>query len=413
MRPYQVCLIIILALTLAAAALWGWRTYNEPPSSEHSISDTIVLLSIPDLSDEDNNLRTDRWDNGQSAYKWLAPFYDALAYSREQTIRVVHYGDSQIEGDRMTFVLRRALQDRFGGNGVGLLPLYQTLDVRTSLQTIQHANRTIAPKVYRAYGPTSYRRSDGLYGPMAQVYIMDNVKVAGSEDLVWNIRTRLNGPESRFTRIRIVAEQDSFVYIPDTVSSYTLHLTGKQLIYGISAETPTGIQVDNIPMRGCAGTIFTHIDSTALSHYFDHTRTRLIIWQFSGNVVPYVKTDQQITHYVNRVKQQIRYLHQVAPAAAILMIGPSDMLYHEGGQRKSYRVLPALDKALQTAAEEERAAYWSLFDAMGGAGSMNEWIQQGLAGQDGIHFTRNGADKAGQLLSDYLLFPINNANGLH
>ena len=89
------------------------------------------------------------------------------------------------------------------------------------------------------------------------------------------------------------------------------------------------------------------------------------------------------------------------------------MLYHEGGQRKSYRVLPALDKALQTAAEKERAAYWSLFDAMGGAGSMNEWIQQGLAGQDGIHFTRNGADKAGQLLSDYLLFPLYHADGNH
>ena len=37
--------------------------------------------------------------------------------------RIMHYGDSQIEGDRITGLNRNELQKRFKGNGPGLFPL--------------------------------------------------------------------------------------------------------------------------------------------------------------------------------------------------------------------------------------------------------------------------------------------------
>ena len=50
-------------------------------------------------------------------------FFDSLFCAFEQardsgrTVRVVHYGDSQIELDRISSNLREALQTRFGGRG--------------------------------------------------------------------------------------------------------------------------------------------------------------------------------------------------------------------------------------------------------------------------------------------------------
>ena len=55
----------------------------------------------------------------------LHPFF-AKAYDArrgKQPVRVLHYGDSQIEGDRMTGYIRDQLQRKFGGNGPGLVPV--------------------------------------------------------------------------------------------------------------------------------------------------------------------------------------------------------------------------------------------------------------------------------------------------
>lgn len=55
----------------------------------------------------------------------LKNFFDALyeLKNNPQAIRVLHYGDSQIEGDRITDYLRLKLQGQFGGQGPGLISL--------------------------------------------------------------------------------------------------------------------------------------------------------------------------------------------------------------------------------------------------------------------------------------------------
>ena len=52
---------------------------------------------------------------------------------------------------------------------------------------------------------------------------------------------------------------------------------------------------------------------------------------------------------------------------------------------------------------EENIAYFSLFRWMGGAGSMMRWQEVGLAGTDGVHFTRAGARKAGNAVAEWIL----------
>lgn len=326
-----------------------------------------------------------------------------FAGSDSCTVRVVHYGDSQIEEDRISISLRRYLQKRYGGGGVGILPLHQTVPTRTVRQQltmndeVQRAKG--GPKRYLVYGPKAMRRNTSLYGPMGQVAMMDDSLEAGSEDIIWTAETRhKKKTEYYFSRVHIWGSQDSVVVLPDSSTSVTLHLTGPQEIYGISLETPTGVQVDNIPMRGCSGYIFCQIDSTQLARYYRETNTRLIILQFGGNMMPHMDSEKNVNAYVWEMRRHVQYLKRIAPQAVLLFIGPSDMCRRKEGVWQTYEMLPVLDVALRRMAKKEDICYWSLYEAMGGAGSMYEWMQTGKACQDGVHFTPQGADIAGEML---------------
>ena len=48
----------------------------------------------------------------------------------------MHYGDSQIECDRITSLLRQRFQEEFGGMGVGLVPALQNIPTFTLSSSI-------------------------------------------------------------------------------------------------------------------------------------------------------------------------------------------------------------------------------------------------------------------------------------
>ena len=360
---------------------------------------------------------------------YLAAFYAALDSVRTMPVRVVHYGDSQIEEDRITNVLRERWQKAYGGGGVGLLPLHQTIPTRSMRQwlSMDGVVQTVqgGPKRYLVYGPRSMRLDNDEYGVMGQVAVMDSTLVARSEDVVMCIEPidKKRQGHNYFNRVRVLTDSvDGYILAQDTMLSptpdtrhpllYTLpdsttkceiHLQGKGKVYGVSLETPTGVIVDNIPMRGCSGNIFTKIDSTQLSDFYRETNTRLIILQFGGNMIPQTENASTISGYVrSTLRQQVRYLRACAPDAAILFIGPSDMSTNIDGQMSTYPLVPYMDKLLKKMAAEEQIAYWSMYDAMGGKDSMVRWVENGLAGSDYVHFTRAGANKMGRQLGEWI-----------
>ena len=361
---------------------------------------------------------------------YLAAFYAALDSTNSMPVRVVHYGDSQTEEDRITNVLREHWQKQYGGGGVGLIPLHQTIPTRTIRQwlSINNVVQTAqgGPKRYLVYGPRSMRLNNDDYGVMGQVAVMDSTLVAGSEDIVMNIEPidKKYKSHNYFNRVRLLTDsvssyvmtRDTILHsatqsyitplytLPDSTTKCEIHLQGKGKVYGISLETPTGVIVDNIPMRGCSGNIFTKIDSASLSVFYRETNTRLIILQFGGNMIPQTENPSTISGYVrSTLRQQVRYLRACAPESAILFIGPSDMSTRIDGEMATYPLVPYMDKLLKKMAEEEQIAYWSMYDAMGGQNSMVKWVEIGLAGSDYVHFTRAGANKVGRLLYDWLM----------
>ena len=367
---------------------------------------------------------------GTDPRTYLAAFYAALDSADTMPVRVMHYGDSQIEEDRITNNLRENLQKQYGGGGVGLIPLHQTIPTRTIRQwlsidgVVQTAQK--GTKRYLVYGPRSMRMDGDDYGVMGQVAIMDSTLVAGSEDVILNIEPidKKRNPHNYFNRIRVLTDSvDGYVLTNDTTLHYTtqsfttlhyilpdsttrcaLHLQGRGKVYGISLETDKGVIVDNIPMRGCSGNIFTKIDSAQLAAFYRETNTRLIILQYGGNMIPQTENPSTISGYVRTtLRQQVRYIRACAPQASILFIGPSDMSTRIDGEMVTYPLVPYMDRLLKKMAQEEQIAYWSMYDAMGGNGSMVKWVEVGLAGSDYVHFTRAGANKVGKKLYDWLM----------
>ena len=369
----------------------------------------------------------------------LAAFYAALDSASSKPVRVVHYGDSQIEEDRITNILREKWQKQYGGGGVGLIPLHQTIPTRTIRQklaingVVQTTQK--GPKRYIVYGPKSMRLTDSDdYGVMGQVAVMDTALVPGSDSVVLHVEPldKKRKPHNYFNRVRVLTDsvegyilaQDTMLSpipdtrhpllytLPDSTTKCEIHLQGKGNVYGVSLETPMGVIVDNIPMRGCSGNIFTKIDSVQLSDFYRESNTRLIILQFGGNMIPQTENPSTISGYVrSTMRQQIRYLRACAPEASILFIGPSDMSTNIDGEMVTYPLVPYMDRLLKKMAQEEGIAYWSMYEAMGGKGSMVRWVENGLAGSDYVHFTRAGANNIGKKLYNWLMsYPSDSLN---
>ena len=104
-------------------------------------------------------------------YRYFDSFFRELETAgSDRTVRVVHYGDSQIELDRISQDLRQSLQERFGGSGTGLFPVLGNVP---SASISKSASGGFVH--YTMYGDsTTQRAGHNRYGMLAQV-----VKLSG------------------------------------------------------------------------------------------------------------------------------------------------------------------------------------------------------------------------------------------
>jgi len=125
----------------------------------------------------------------------------------------------------------------------------------------------------------------------------------------------------------------------------------------------------------------------------------MFILQFGGNAVPGLFGAKSVELYVSNIIAQIQYLQRVAPNIPILFIGPSDMLSIVDGELRTYRDLPFLVERLSTEIPNSGAAFWNMYQVMGGANSMRAWVRKGWAGNDYVHFTHKGANEIAHVLT--------------
>ncbi|MDO4190350.1 MAG: GDSL-type esterase/lipase family protein [Bacteroidales bacterium] len=357
--------------------------------------------------------------------KFFDPLFLALDSAQKTPVRIVHFGDSQIEIDRISASLRECFQSRFGGNGPGLLPVIQTVPTISVRQTCSNAE---LPR-FMPYGPAEFRIKHGRYGIMAQMTAIDgpvncSFAAASYNDtqsrvkkfqkvsiLVGNVTARLSisvssGSYNNTQTIEpMVSSQQVTFHLPTSVSRVNVSMNGTAEIYGVMLDGEKGVSLDNIPMRGCGGTIFTAINSNEPKQFCRDNNVRLVIMQYGGNAMGYIKSKETRTTYVENLGKQIERIKQWAPNAQILFIGPSDMATSIDGTIQTYPHLPTVVDDIKAMVLSHGAAFWDLYSAMGGKNSMVQWAKSNppLAGNDYVHFTTAGANKVSALLKQSIL----------
>lgn len=357
---------------------------------------------------------------------YLDPFWQAAetAENDGRTLRILHYGDSQIEMDHITARLRSYMQENFGGGGPGMLPV----SVITPIPSVYLGTSGDLSHL-ASFGDSNAVRSRGNYGPMMQSFRLEGTMAVS---LRTSSNKNIDSRTKRFNHIKIIYNNlggtinatvtntqkhdrkgiSSFSWDLDTTDRFQLRVSGNADLYAMLVDCGSGIAVDNIPMRGCSGQQFTLVNRDKLTAAYNPMDIGMIILQFGGNSVPYFKTTESIETYCTSIGKQIDHLHLCCPDARIVFVGPSDMGRRKGGQFQTYPILPELIDSLISTCLSHNTAYWSIYHAMGGENSMAEWVTQGLAGKDYIHFSQKGADKMGDNMAEafansYTLFRLN------
>lgn len=473
LKPYHVLIFVFGTLLLLAPVVFfipksGWKIggvdvhfltkndfLNPPKQEKKDISGLVSKVDTSSIDMEDPLTRHQNGSNGNMG----APSGGALstesstqifcsdagktnlhrlfaklqnAASEKSKIHILHYGDSQIEGDRMTAYIRQRIQNQFGGNGPGLIPAMNVYNTFTFKQSY-------SPNFvrYTCFGGAKLKnRRYGAMGSAARFSPeLDSAGMA-CENSMKEGWIEIEPGKASYSRAREynnvkmfynscykpcglkvyqngnLIHEDSLVKdgkahtveltFPSTPGKlkYVFSSTVSPTISGFSLEGDYGVQVDNIGMRGSSGTIYGSMDQGLLSKMYSELNAELIIMQFGGNSVPFFKDSSSVRAYTSYFKGQLNTIKKLRPSAAIIVIGPSDMSKLENGIFATYPLLPYCVAQMKKVSVDAGAGYWDLFNAMGGVNSMPAWVEQGLAGKDYIHFSNKGASIASQLFFD-------------
>lgn len=401
---------------------------------EPADTDTVAVLSPEEILDlRLEALKTEKIDGFRQYCRenparlylpdddetYLDAFFGKMQDAGKGHIRIMHYGDSQIECDRITSFLRQEFQEEFGGCGVGLVPALQTVPTYTTRQSFE-GNAV----QYLAFGPAYSRGESRFYGPMAKfTEIRDTATITLSAK-----GSREYTHAALFNKVTILTHESACLNLmvrDDTIAldsaragemcfytarlargatAATIGVKGEARILGIQLDGARGVNVDNIPMRGSSGPELMSIERASIRPFLARDNVGLVILQFGGNSIPYL-TKNKLPGYKERIKNMIGMFRQALPDARILFIGPADMANTDStGAVSTYPVLPEAVKTLKEAANEAGAAFWNMYEVMGGRGSMSRWVNAGLAGSDYVHFTPAGAKKMAHTLYETLQF---------
>ncbi|MCD4794163.1 MAG: hypothetical protein K8R54_13075 [Bacteroidales bacterium] len=382
----------------------------------------------------------------------LNRFFEILANIKNENkiVRIMHYGDSQIETDRITDYFRYKLQTQFGGYGAGFVSAVKAYDFKSPMIQINSGDWK-RHTVYGRRDTTIKHRRFGMLGNFArfspvitdtaETFIMNEAimpnKIFNYATVTIKQSPYSFKPTKNYKRCRmfygynkaevkvkvfsdeVLISEDVLPAIEDyTSKTWTFETSPQSLrfefeaedspeIYGFSLEAYSGINIDNIAMRGSGGLFFTRMDLSMLSRLYSQLNTKLLILQFGGNIVPGQR--EKYGWYRKSFSRQLRTIKKIAPDITIMVIGLADMSMKDKDMYVTYPNIPLIRDALKQASFDNDCAYWDMFEAMGGENSMPSWVfhDPPLGEKDFTHFTPNGARYIAKMFYNAFMYEYN------
>ena len=390
--------------------------------------DTIVIIkndtieSVKETDTTETKSKIQELEYNERGKALLFNFFTKIKKNKK-VAHILHYGDSQIEGDRITSYLRNKLQKYYGGSGNGLVQAFKLAESFSIKQEILgewhrynifgRRDSTVNHRSYGAMGtfcrfaPTNAYETGNIYESSV---LFTRSKIAYQKDRYYN-RMKIfygNAKEPVLAEVTVDGKQTSFEkletgtsvkvktwYFKKSPKSVQIKFTGSDSpdIYGISFEGNSGLVVDNIPMRGASGTNFTSLNYSNFKSMFNMLNVKMVILEYGGNIVPFIETEKGIKNYGRAFALQLKLFKKLNPTIPIIVIGPADMSKKIDGEFVTYPMLEPLIDEMKAQTLKNGYIFWDMYSAMGGKNSMPEWVKHypALAAGDYIHFTTRGA----------------------
>lgn len=346
----------------------------------------------------------------------LTRLRETLTQAGDHQVNVAFLGDSFIEGDILVEHFREALQARYGGGGVGYVPL--TSVTARFRQTIKHRfsgsweddNALKHPRGNHFLITGSYQQAVGEAEvsyenrqPVDQATLLYT-----SEDSLL-ISSTVNGDAPTQILLPSTGGRLHSVKVGRQVSSLRLDFSKAESsrLYGICMDGDRGVRVDNMSLRGSSG---LQLGAVSLSLSEDLHRIRpyhLIVLSYGLNVVSPKDVHNDYGYYYKGMDRVLSCLHDIYPEAIFLIISISDRGQKYDGEVYTLPGVPRMVEIQERLAKKYHALFFNTYGTIRSMGGIRSFVSKGWAAKDYTHLSSaGGREISKRLVQDLVESPI-------
>ena len=375
-------------------------------TEEFEEADTIVVETPPPP------LVLSEWPANAIEFEDFSPEQNGMdaffqAIEDKSSVRIAFFGDSFIEGDIFCGDFRELLQQKYGGKGVGMVPMSSAVSgFRKSVSHQYHgwkdhsltdtsrtpllgiSGHVFTPKEDDSWASFALPKQKGESDSCSMASLFYSLQ-PGYQSVV---RYNINRNGSHTASLKATGQVERFDIQSDKIGSvhFSFPDTAGLITYGVSLEDTIGIIVDNFSIRGTAGTAFSKISSSILKRFDQLAGYDLIILEYGLNAMEPERTG--FKWYGDAMVKTIQYMQKCFPNTSFLLLSVSDRSMKKDGEYISMPAVKPFVNSQRRASADAGIVFWNLFQAMGGEGSMVDWANSSppKANKDYTHLTFTG-----------------------
>lgn len=338
-------------------------------------------------------------------------FYEQLTALKEKKnlgrpVRIAYFGDSFIEGDILLADLREELQKYYGGEGVGWLDAGNDLNQykHTTTQKFTGLTEHLVKKpdsydvlqagMAERYYPLSGRANISLAPFMAHEYPRTEkwnttqlyLRAKNGASVTFHI----DGGKSTTEQVS-PSPNVQMVRFNGATSHASIDVSGTNAtLFATAQEGNGGIVLDNFSMRGSNGLSLSKLPETTLRQFAQVRPYDLIVFQFGANAITPASKERELQTYTFKMKSVIQLFHKCFPTASILVISAPDRGSKSSpdGTMEGVKMLVGYQDQM---ASECKVGFYSLYQAMGGPGTMMRLVdEKNMGSKDYVHINFKG-----------------------
>jgi hypothetical protein len=339
----------------------------------------------------------------------------ALEKTKTGVVRVAFFGDSMTENDLMVYDFRKSYQNKYGGSGRGFAMLSSVIELSGlsrydfSPEWITHTflkkkqpvpvgmsgyvsvvkgNTPVWTHFRHRKGAPNLARSELFYGKSSNDSAALTIIANGDTSIITGLETN-----NILNKLPLTSENSKELMLK-------FHNASDIPFYGVNFADGDGVYVDNFYMRSSSGAPLSTLNAELMNAFQQEFAYDLIILQFGLNVIQSDITEY--SWYAAKMESTVRHLKKCFPGADFLVISSPDKAEKYETEMRTNDVLHNVLRAQKRYAEKSGAGFISLFNLMGGTGSMVKWVNSGMATSDYTHFNQKGAKRAADLIFKHI-----------